>query len=418
MPQSAYMDYSWHMAGLWYYHMRTLPLKQIAKERGKLAAELLKRFEIYARLKWKNPSGIAWSADDFQKQMARYRLNRIAEVYHGFYNLPIIVPRTLFFYNAFSAYPNLNTVYGERGAGKTFFAWRTAWETYKRNHDKYDEFQIIVFGDIDGLTKEIQKYHPDPHFRKSLIMMEDYEEIIPEKHIAKFIIYNELDDPVMSESSLSKEGRIIKKMIWRSRHYEYWMIYNIIRIMSVQKTIRMSASFQSFKNLSRNLLEEVVEKGINKYLRPVFLEAEGNLRLRESLTFIPLYRADKMKMRQLGSKDAFTITPIKPPEWLLKALETAEKNFDVGSTYMQKKEKELVQKAAELYLEGNTLRVIAIVMKRDYGYDRSHSWWRDRLMDYFAEMGYNTLQEVKNDVLLGRISPQVLRRKREADIQP
>ncbi len=417
MPQSAYTEFSWHMAGLWYYHMRTLPLKQIAKERGDLAAKLLKKFELYARLKWKNPQSIGWGTDEFRKQMARYRLNRIAEVYQGYYNLPVIIPRTLFFYDAFAAYPNLNTVYGERGAGKTFFAWRTAWEVYKRNHDKYDEFQIIVFGDIDGLTREIQKYHPDPHFRKSLIMMEDYDAPEPEKGIAKFIIYNELDKAVLSDSMLTKEGKAIERMVWRSRHYQYWMVYNIIRMKRIQKTVRESSSFESFKNLSRNLLEEVTEH-IVKYYRPVFLEAQGKLRLKEALTFIPLYRADKMKMRQVGSKDAITITPIKAPDWLLKALETAEKNLEVGSTYMERKERELIEKAAELYLEGNTLRVLSIIMKRDYGFERSHAWWRDKLLDYFATMGYNTLQEVKNDVLLGRLSPQVLRRKREADIQP
>ncbi len=417
MPQKAYTDFTYHMAGLWYYHLRTLPLKAIAEERGILATRLLKQFELYARLKWKDPNAMKWNVAEFKKQMSRYGLNKIAEVYQGYYNLPVIIPKTLFFFGAFSSYPNLNTVYGERGSGKTIFAWRTAWEVFKRNRDKFDEFQIIVYGDIDGLTKEIQKYHPDPQFRKSLIMMMDYEAPEPEKHIGKFIIYNELDKSIMSDSILSKEGKAIEIMVYRSRHYMYWMTYNIIRIMRIQKTIRMSSSFQSFKNLTRNLLEEVSEKGITKYYRPIFLEAQGNLRLRESLTFIPLYRADKMNMQEMGSKDAIVITPVKAPDWILKALETAEKNLEVGSIAMEKKEKELVLKAVEMYLQGENLRMISIIMKRDFGYDRTSEWWRRKLLDYFAELGYNSLQEVKRDVMLGRISPEVVRRRREAGLQ-
>ena len=417
MVQKNYLENSVFISGLWYYQVRALPIKPLIKEYGKRDALLLKMFEMLARLKWKNPMQVLWDVDDFRVMMRKYGLAHIANVYRGNFGLPVIIPRTRFFYDAFSTYPNLNAVYGDRGAGKTIFAWITANEVYLRNKDRYDEFKIIVYGDIDGLAKEIQKYHPDPQFRKSIVMMDDYDAQEAEKGVGKFIIYNELDESLMSQATLTREGKALQLMIFRSRHYQYWMFYNIIRMMNVQKTIRITSSFQSYKPMSINLLGEILDKGMRKEFRSVLLQALSRLKFNEALVSIPLYRADKMGLKNIGSRQMFSITPVDAPEWLLKATQTAEKNFDVGSIAQHKKEKKMIEIGAEWYLEQMSVSNISMKMESMYGFGRSREWWRNKLMDFFGEMGYSNLNEVKKDVILGRISPEVIRRRREAGLQ-
>ncbi len=410
MPQKVLVDDNVFFAGLWYYQVRALPIYPIQKEYGKKVAKLLRTLEIYARLKWKDPRMVQWDTHDFKKQMQRYGLNRVAKVYRGNFGLPVIIPRSHFFYDAFSSYPNLNSVYGDRGSGKTFFAWLTAWEVYKRNKDKFDEFQIYVYGDVDGLTKEIMKYHPDPDFRKKLIMMEDYEAPEPEQNIGKFIIYNELDEALMSGNALKKEAQAINMMIFRSRHYQYWLFYNVIRFKSILKVVRISSSFESIKPLSQNLLEEVVNEGFPKYFRSVILQAASDLSYKEALVSIPLYRADKMGLKNMGSRQTFINTPVDAPEWLINAAKHATKNYNVGSKAMQEKVKEMVEIAAEKFLEGTSLNRIVENMEVKYNFKMSYTWWRSQLRAYFLKKGYKfeSLKEVQDHARMDRLSKEIL----------
>ncbi len=417
MPQRDYLDNSLFFYGMWYYRVRALPIKPLIKEYGEKKAKLLRQLELYARMKWKNPNALQWDIDNFRHQLHKFGLSNIARVYRGNYNLPLIIPVTNFFYDAFSAFPNLNTVYGDRGAGKTIFAWVTAWEVFKRNRNKFDEFQILVYGDVDGLAKEIKKYHPDSAFRKAIIVVEDYEAPEPEPRVGKFILYNELDKPIMSGSSNSQESKTLKVILFRSRHYQFWMFYNVIRIMSVEKTIRISSSFQSFKPLSFYLLGEILEKGVPAVFRSLYIQALSGLNFKEAFTVIPLYRPDKFGLPNMGSRQAFTITPINAPDWLIKATETAEENLETGSITMMKKEKEMVEKAAELYLEGHSLRKIATMMKKQYNFDKNYVWYSDALTTYFSKFGYLSLSEVKEDVKMGRVPEEVYRRKGKATVQ-
>lgn len=406
------IEESRYYSGLWYYGIRIFPPEIIAEDYGPLAAELLRRFELFTRMRWKNPDSMLWNTDDFRMQIMARGLEKIVRVYRGAYGMPVLIPILSFFYRALAAYPNLNTVYGERGSGKTIFAWVTAYLTFKMNKEKYDDFQIYVYGDVDGLTHEVMRRVPDTKFRKALIYMDDYEAPEPEEHVGKFILYNELDETLMSGNTLQKEQQEVSKMLFRSRHYMYWMFYNVIRYKSIMKTVRITSSFQSYKPLSMKLMEEVVEEAFPRPYKLVVLQALGDLEFTQALTSIPMYRADMMGMkRTFGSKHMVTITPIFAPKWLLDAAKHAKKNYEVGSDMAKKKEQKMVEIAVKMFIdEGKTLNKVVEIMEVKYKFKRGYTWWRNRIRAYLVEQGYEfeNLREVQEHVRLDRISKEII----------
>ncbi len=409
MTRQVEIEETYFNAGMWYYRIRALPIKVLKQEYGPQVAKLLQLFESYSRLKWEEPSLVQWDFKQFKKEMQVAGLKRYAKVYRGMYGLPVIFPISRFFYDAFSSYPNLNVVYGERGSGKTIFGWVTAYEVWKRNKDKYDDFQIYVYGDVDGITEELKKHAPDTEFRKALIFVRDYTAPEPESNIGKFILYNELDETLMSSNALAREQQAINKMIFRSRHYQYWMFYNVIRYKSIMKTVRITSSFQSFKPLSQKLLEEVVENAFPRAYRNIMLQALGEISYKQALVSIPLYRADKMGLDNLGSRQFISIVPVDAPRWLLKAASKAKKMYNVGGEYIRQQEQEMVKIAAEKYLKGVGLREIAQVMQGEYGFKKSRSWWHEKLVEYFMTQGYEftRLDEVRNHVEVSSVRKEV-----------
>ncbi len=410
MTRRVEYDESFFSTGLWYYYIRALPLKALKEEYNKDTIKKIKLFELLARMKWKTPDLVQWSVDDFRTEIRYQGLNNVLRVYRGRFGLPVIVPISNFFYRAFGSYPNLNTVYGERGSGKTIFGWITAYKVWQMNKDKFDEFKIYVYGDVDGLTEAIKKKAP-PEFAKTLIKMEDYEPVEAEKRVGKFILFNELDKAILSgTNNLSKEKVAVDMMMFRSRHYQYWMFYNVIRYKSIQKTVRMTSSFQSIKPLSQKLMEEVVEEAFPAPYRNVVLQILGSLKYTEALTSIPLYRSDWMGIGNLGSKQTIMITPVIAPDWLIEATKIAVKDYSVGSEAMEKKVNEMVEIAAKKFLEGMSLNKVVEMMYGKYKFKMSYTWWRGKIREYFVEKGYEfeNLKELQENERVRRISEKVV----------
>jgi len=335
-----------------------------------------------------SPIALFRTLEDFLKnqQLTQYYAQAIIDAFHmrfpnmGYnakvidaYNHSIIVPYSYGVEKAFFAYPQSAVIFGERNSGKTVTSWTLAWKLW--NHLN-QEAEIHTYGDIDNLTgalfdisKSSKISSELSKFINSIINHNEYETPgISEK--PQIIIYNEMGEALLSKYANRTENIMLNLQAFRQRHTKRWIIYNVIRMTSLEAALRESSEIKIFKPLYGTLLENVLKNAPKAWI-PI-IRYVVNLKINEALVIYPLMT--------FGGGEAIELYEVSPPSWYwdTKAHAETNKRIAYGNETIPLK---VLQEAAKLYKDEEIgWKKLAELMKEKYGYSKHPLWWRTAII--------------------------------------
>ncbi len=258
----------------------------------------------------------------------------------------VIIPRSRDeLMKVFMAYPQLMAIIGNRHAGKTITSWTIALDFLERKENA----KLYIYGDVDGLGEQIIKERPDLDER--IIIKKDYS-LPPKDGKDKIVVYNEIGESLISKRALSTSNLEANLQAFRSRHLRTWVIYNVIRLSSLEGVLRETADIKMFKWLSPELISNAMMNLPKAWGE--LLKITASLNINENLVIAPVQ----------GKGVKIFLHETNPPVWLLEAHRKAKKNT---ALMMIKSEREryIVQRCGELSEKGLTASEIQRILERE-----------------------------------------------------
>ena len=258
----------------------------------------------------------------------------------------VIIPRSQHeLMRIFMSYPQLMAIVGNRHAGKTITAWTIALNFLEKRKD----VNLYVYGDVDGLGTQIIKEKPELADR--IIIKEDYT-LPPKDGKDKIMIYNELSENIISKRALSSANLEVNLQALRSRHLRTWIIYNVIRLTSLESVLRDTADIKVYKWLSPDLIQNAM--GALPKAWGELLKVTATLRRNENLVIAPVE----------GKGVKIFLHDTNPPQWLLDAHKKAKENTRL---MMVKSEREryILERIGELTQKGLKTSEIQIILQNE-----------------------------------------------------
>ncbi len=257
----------------------------------------------------------------------------------------VIIPRSRYLLNIFTAYPQLLAILGNRHSGKTITAWTIALQVL----EKIDDITLWVYGDVDGLGEEIIRTRSELEDR--IIVKNDYT-LPPKDGKKRIIIYNELAPALLGKRAMSGENVELNLQALRSRHMNTWVIYNVIRAGSFEAVLRETADIKMIKWMSPELLQNAMQyfpHGIRDVIKNSVSLTEN-----EGIVLAPVK----------GKGFMIFLHETNPPQWLLEAHKRAKKN---SRLMMVKSEREryVLQRIGELYEKGLSTKAIKLILEKE-----------------------------------------------------
>lgn len=274
----------------------------------------------------------------------------------------------------FKKYPNLMSIIGDRHSGKTITAWKIALSLLIELPAKT---KLYVYGDVDNLGRtiiedetyislidEIAKKKKNlltyQSLKHRIIIKEDYT-LPPLDGKPKIVLYNELSEALMGKRALSTENIELNLQALRSRHLNTWVIYNVVRHGTLEKTLRETANFFLFKWMTGKLLENAINmapKGWGELIKIV-----THFHQNEALAIVP----------QIGRGTTFFIHDTNPSRKILELHRKAKKNR-ILLMVKSEKERQIMERIAELKMDTEkqwTNEEIRMILKKEFGVDYS-----------------------------------------------
>jgi len=221
----------------------------------------------------------------------------------------VVIPRSRYFYKEYFKYPNLVLFIGNRHSGKTIAGWDLALKFL----EEYPEGEIWVYGDVDGIGERLIDMGVVPE--EKLFIKFNFR-LPPIDLKRRILFFNELSEEIMSGSGGGLMDKI-KIRVFRSRHNNSWVIFNVIRYQDLQATLRDSSDYKIYKWTTAELLSGILDALPLAYKEIV--KISPSMKVNEGLASLPIK----------GEGVYFHILPIDPDPRLLEAGETAKKNIEV-----------------------------------------------------------------------------------------
>ncbi len=175
--------------------------------------------------------------------------------------------------------PQLISIMGNRGTGKTITGWRLV----RKFLEHYPDGDVYVYNDIDNMTPSFKH-----HFSKysDNITLKYSKQLPPNDGKKKLVLYNELSEEMMGKRAMSDGNIDLNLQALKSRHRNTWVIYNVIRYSSLESTLRETADVELFKWCGAKLMKNIINKVPNPHGE--IIKYTEKLTKNESLAFIPV----------------------------------------------------------------------------------------------------------------------------------
>ncbi len=243
--------------------------------------------------------------------------------------------------------PQTVAIIGDRYSGKTITSFTLALSAMKLLNCK-----VYIYGDVDYLGELLSRMDQRVVWHRP----DDYSSLPPIDGKPKIILFNELGLPQYSKSSMTSSSIETDFLSFRARHYDAWIIYNVVYYPGFQSSKKGSNYIEIFKRISltsTNTIEKTKPPGLDR------LVSIAN-------------RLDKSRALIMGDipkigETAF-LTEINPPRWLLKAHRMAKARRHLEMLMLKsQKEKAIVEEIAKLKESGLTNKEIQLALAEKFG---------------------------------------------------
>lgn len=239
-------------------------------------------------------------------------------------DFPVIIPHGRGWLSIIKQDPTTVAIYGDRKAGKTVTSWTIAWELYNSLKETKEGVEVHVFGDVDGISDSVKDYAvkdgtPDEVKRFAIAVQKHTDfEFPPITGRNQVIIYNEINEGITSKRGMATDNLEVALKSFRVRHEHRWMIFNVIRAMMIDVTLRESP-VKIIHHCTQDNFRYIVD-GFQDPWKP-FGYRSSSLGQGEGIAIYSLMGHDVG-----GRKGTTAIEGIEPhpPDWLLQCIESSK----------------------------------------------------------------------------------------------